>query len=122
MQYASKILAWILIISMLFMGCYTSTIINTEGSDRKEISSGRIESLVLKDSSQYVFQVPARIINDTVVGTSYGRSVKVPLSAVAKVTLKRSDPVKTAFLVLGIGAGAVVLYWGIYWAQFAWGR
>lgn len=68
MTKVGKAVAWACLFSPLFMGCYSSTMIDPAGDERGRIYSGKIEYVVTKDSARYEFVKSPAIDNGRIVG------------------------------------------------------
>lgn len=108
METATKTIAWVCISSTLFVGCYSSMLIDPKGDGRDKIYSDRIRYVVTKDSTKYVFATPPTVSNDAIVGVANNESVSIPLSSVSEVYVTKSEPGKTMGVVL-LGATVVAV-------------
>jgi hypothetical protein len=94
MKTISKAVAWACIVSTLFMGCYSSALIDPKGDEREKIYSGDIEYVIKKDGTKQVFTkhvffahyfaAHPTVITDT---------IRVPVKKT--VLIPRSDVVRT---------------------------
>jgi hypothetical protein len=82
MKTTCKIIAVACIFSTLFMGCYSSGLIEPTGDERDKMYSDNIEYVILKDGTKHEFYTPPSITNDVIVGKTK-HSVSIPLSDVA---------------------------------------
>jgi hypothetical protein len=117
MNRITKTVSWVSIFSTLFMGCYTSTLIDPTGDDKGKIDSEKILYVVTNDNMKYRFQEPPRIVNDSIIGIVNGKEVTLPMSDVKSVCVKEKG-VSTAFIVF-LGTGLVVM--GVVVAIIAYG-
>ncbi len=120
MNTTCKVIAWICIASMLFAGCYTSTLIETRGNALPLLDAGKIDYVVTKDGTTYLFAAAPQITKDSIAGelkataapgcgddpTAWkkapkGATVSLRVADVAQVNVRESRP--------GYGAGTVVL-------------
>jgi len=165
MKTVGKIVAWLCIFSTLFVGCYSSALIDPSGNERSKIYSGDIEYVIMKDGTKQVFTnhpffihyfathpscvddtirvpvektvliaksdvvrtyagneqddsegvlfvvtkdsaryplaFPYTYVGDSLVGPTLIKSVPIPLSDVAQVSVSRIDALRT---VLGVAA------------------
>jgi len=119
MKKVGKVALWVSIFSTLFMGCYSSAMIDPKGDEKEKIYSGKIASVVTKDGTKYEFDKAPTIVNDTIVGegkvsTEAGfitKQVSIPLSDVVKVNVKEFDLGKTIWggvAIVGV-AGTIML-------------
>jgi hypothetical protein len=106
-----KAVAWISIVSTLWMGCYSSALIEPTADEKENIHTDRINFVVAKDGKKYEFEKPPVVVNDTIVGgrTKFTWRTKVneeetliPDSDVAWVELSPSG--KTECVVTKAGA------------------
>ena len=110
MNALSKIVAGICIFSTLFMGCYSSSMIDFAGGEKEKIYSNDITSVLTKDGKKYEFETPPVVSNDTIVGVAkvsgYTQVKKdetsIPQSDVAYVGISNSGSI--AFVVTKAGA------------------
>lgn len=115
MGTATKAMAWVSIFSTLFMGCYSSVLVDLKRDEKDRLSSYRIKYVVTKDSRKYEFEKPPAVVKDSIVGKvkiplSRGyltEQVTIPISDVTEVYAEELNRLGTVYLVLGI-AGAVV--------------
>lgn len=110
MEKGAKIVACVCIFSILFTGCYSSAMVEATGSANNEIYTDNIEYVITNDGTKYVFEFPATVVKNSIVGTSGNKQVSIPLADVSKVYVTKSNPVGTSFLVLGIVAVAAIVY------------
>jgi hypothetical protein len=116
MNALGKVVAWVCIFSTLFMGCYSAVIMEPTGEGKEKIQSERIFYVVTRDSVRYDFETRPTVVRDTIAGEWQmpveGGFIKkhcaIPMSEVAYVSVKKSDP-ETTGMVLGIAAAAVLL-------------
>lgn len=107
MGTSRKLVVHFCIISILFMGCSGSVLIDPTGPDRDKIYSKDITQVITSDSTKYTFDVPPVIVNDSIVGgvkvpVAGGMMIKhvtIPISEVAEVSVSEVDTMAT---VLGI--------------------
>ena len=108
---------WACIFSVLFVGCYSSTMIEPRGDEREEmyaLYAKTIRKVVTKEGTTYLFgktslfrDEPTTIANDSIVGYSDGKRVSIPFPEVSEVYVREFRPVMTVVAVLG-GVGIVV--------------
>jgi hypothetical protein len=117
MGQAGKGVAWLCIFSTLLWGCYSSAaILEPAGEGQAKLPSGKIFSLVTKDSTRYEFITPATVVEDSIVGkvrvpvggVLMKQRVSIPLSNVAYVSLKKYRPVSTIVLVVAVASGLII--------------
>jgi hypothetical protein len=110
MNKARETVVWVCVFSILFMGCYTSTLVNPTGHKREELDSGNIEYVVTNDGSKFVFDSSPTVSENAIVGMSNHKAVSIPLSEVRRVYLTRLDPMMTSGVILTIvvAAGMIV--------------
>lgn len=119
MKRGSTIVAWTSIFSTLFMGCYSSAMIDPAGEERERITSSRIDSVLSKDGTMYEFQTQPTVTSEAIVGeakvrpSGLKRVVSVPVSEVAHVYVSELDLLATAvcttLVVLGTFASILVI-------------
>ena len=102
MKKARETVAWVCVFSILFMGCYSSALVNPTGHKKEELYSGNIEYVVTNDGSKYVFDSSPTISENAIVGMSNHKAVSIPLSEVRRVYLTKLDPLVTSGVVLTI--------------------
>jgi hypothetical protein len=73
MNTTVKLIAWTGIFSILFMGCYTASMIDPNGAEKEKIYSGQIKYVVTKDGTQYEFKRPPTVVKDAIVGEAETR-------------------------------------------------
>lgn len=56
MNATMKLTAWICKFSSGLLGCTSTTLIQPEGENGEKLSSGEIESVVMKDGTKYEFE------------------------------------------------------------------
>jgi hypothetical protein len=91
MNTPGKVVAGICIFSTLFMGCYSSSIIDFAGDEKEKMYANDVTSVLTKDGKKYDFETPPGVVNDTIVGVArfaWYREVNqeessIPLSNVA---------------------------------------
>ena len=113
MDTGRKIIAWLCMVSTLLTGCTSTTLVEPERDGVSVIHSGRIASVIMKDGTEYTFTDPPEVIDDVIVGTLDIRvtegimkfPVALPLSEVARVTVREENAVGT---VLAIGTITVL--------------
>jgi len=129
MKAAQKLVACLCSFGTLLIGCYSTLVIDPAGSEKGQIYSCRIVSLVTKDSTMYEFRGPPAIVRDTVVGLvedkvparGETKRVSVPLSDVAFVVTRVQPPtpmflmpgILGVFLVMGLIGSARSI--GVHW-------
>jgi hypothetical protein len=104
MQRGIATVACVLVFSVLFMGCYSSAMVDPAGSDGGSMYAGSIEFVVTKDGTKHVFDIPATVVNNAIVGTSNGKPVSIPMSDVSKVYVTNPDTTGTT-----VGVVVVIL-------------
>jgi hypothetical protein len=109
MKSSGKIVAWLCIFSILFMGCYTPALIDPKGEEKDKIYSNDIQSVVMKDGTEIVFDRTPDIVKDTIVGTTNCGQVSLPLANVASAGIREIDWTATAIAVGLTGAVAVAV-------------
>jgi hypothetical protein len=122
MRRAGNVVAWTCIFSSLFVGCYSSAMIDPTGEDKERAYLGEICYLVRNDSTKYWFEKPPALVNDSIVGVaSFYRSrvrnterVSIPLSEVTMACVNEPDPLATTVLVVAI-AGTVAVAIATTW-------
>ena len=109
MNATMRLTAWICIFSTGLLGCTSTTLIQPEGENQEKLSSGEIESVVMKDGTKYEFEGTQKgtIAAGMVRGISGGKTVAIPISDVDRMLVRESDTVLT-ILLLGVGTAAVV--------------
>lgn len=116
MKRVIKVVAIVCIFSTLFMGCYSSTLIDPRGEERNRIYEGEIRSVVTKEGAKYEFEIPPTIANDAIVGVirtlpgPTAHQVSIPISEVAEVSVSEfstEQTVRAGVLVLAI-AGTIL--------------
>jgi hypothetical protein len=118
MAKAGKITACACIFSTLFMGCYTTALIDPAGEEKGKVFSNEILQVVTKDSVEYAFDQPANIVNDTIVGVIgvpvkegiLKKTVSIPLSNVSTVTV---NDFSVLWTVVVAGTAVGLLLWMI---------
>ena len=93
-------------VSVLFMGCYSSAMLVPTDLDKGQHYSGNIEYIVTNDSTKYVFDFPPAISNNAIVGMSNTRQMSIPLADVSKICVKESHATP---IVFGIVAFAITV-------------
>jgi hypothetical protein len=120
MEKASKGVAWICIFSTLVMGCKTTHVVGATDEIQRKVHSGEIVKVLAKDGTEYVFERPATVVHDTIVGRAQirigegymVRHVSLPLSTVASVSVREHDSTAT-WLFVGSVVLPGLLIWGI---------
>jgi hypothetical protein len=108
MKKVGVTVSWVCVFSTLSMGCYSSALIDPRGNEKDKLSPGTIEYVIMNDSTKCEFDNAPIIVKDAIIGQMNGKEVTLPLSDVALVYVKNSNPTATTFLVLGM-VGMVVL-------------
>lgn len=116
MKPVGRVIAWICIFCTLFMGCYSSVMVDPTGPDKQKICSETITSVVTRDGREYEFDIPPSIINDAIVGvitvwpgpTTY--QVSIPISDLARVSMSELDTGRTIGAIVGsLGIVGVIM-------------
>ena len=68
MKGVGRVVAWTCIFSTLFMGCYSSVLIDPTGEEKEKMYSGEIQAVITKQGTKYWFEKPPTIVNDAIVG------------------------------------------------------
>ena len=96
-------------------GLFLSSVLACTRWQPQEISPERVVSemkpsriLVTRSDSARVEIVQPRVSGDSLISSGPGTPVSIPLSAVAKVSVRKGDPGATVGLLLVIGAVGVV--------------
>jgi hypothetical protein len=98
MQEVSKGVAWMCIFSMLYLGCYSSTIVGPTDNGKVRLLSNRILFVVTKDSVKYIFDKKPIVVNDTIVGEF--RSIPISNVSYASIADKeRTLPARIDYVV-----------------------
>jgi hypothetical protein len=82
MGKASKGVAWLCIFSALLIGCYSSALIDPNGTQRTKIYKGEIEYVIMQDGTKQVFSTPPTV-KDSVI--HFNQPVALAMRDVAKV-------------------------------------
>ena len=106
----TKIIAGVCIFSTLFMGCFSSVLIEPTDAENARMNSRYIDIVVTKDGKKYEFENPPVVANDSLLGeatvTGYGEvnqeETSIPLSDLALVS--KSNSGTTEFVVTKAGA------------------
>ena len=108
----TKFTAWLCIFSSGLLGCTSTTLIQPEGENQERLSSGEIESVVMKDGTKYEFEGNQKgtLAAGMVRGISAGKTVALPLSDVDKVVVRENDTVLTTIAVIAGGAALVAIF------------
>jgi hypothetical protein len=101
MESTHRFLTCLCPVITLLTGCYTSTFVYPPSNIREE--SGSIEYMTAKGGTKYVFDEKPDIVQDSVVGTVNGRQVKIPVSDVVTVRMRKLNWAATTATVVGIG-------------------
>jgi hypothetical protein len=109
MKRSVKIVAWLCIFSIHYMGCYSSTMVDPAGADKEKVDPDWIYNVVTKDSTKYAFDYPAKIVKDSVVGDVVGEQVSIPLSDVALVSGDEFNHDKTVSFVVATVVSILLL-------------
>ena len=112
MNATMKLTAWICIFSAGLLSCTSTTLIQPEGENQEKLSSGEIESVVMKDGTKYEFEGNQKgtVVAGMVRGISGGKAVAIPLSDVDKVLVRESNTGLTILaVVVGTVAGVVAV-------------
>ncbi len=123
MKAPGIVVAWICISTTLFAGCYSSALVDPTGPEKEKVYSGRIESVLTKDGTHYVFRTAPNIVNGAIVGVIEAaknpgimiedvKQVSIPISDVESISVSEIDAVRTGLGVL-VGVGAVVIIYGV---------
>jgi hypothetical protein len=98
MDRAGRIVAWLCIFSLLLTGCYTPSLIDATGEERKKIyATDEVYYVITKDSIKHVFDYPPVVTNDTIMGQvtkEIAKEVSIPLSDLAQVGESRSGTIE----------------------------
>ena len=108
--------AWICILSVALMSCYTTTTIDPGGVERERMHVRTIKLVVTHDGMRYTFDEPKlAVIGDSlIIGVKDRKSVVIPISEARAVYVDEPDTGKTVLTLLGVAAlifviGAVVV-------------
>lgn len=106
-----KCTAWFCVFTTGLLGCTSSTIIEPESETWGKSETSEIESVVLKDGTNYEFEGNQKgtIVAGFVRGISAGQAIAVPLGQISHMTVREGDTVRTVLLVAGVTVGVVVL-------------
>ena len=109
MNATMRLTAWICIFSTGLLGCTSTTLYKPDDENQEKLSSGEVESVIMKDGTKYEFEGNHKgtISAGMVRGISGGKTVALPLSDVDKMLVRESNTVLTVLLV-AVGAVAVV--------------
>jgi hypothetical protein len=107
MERTYRFLTCLCLVGTFLTGCYTSRFIYPPSDIREE--SGSIEYMTAKGGAKYVFDDAPDIVQDSVVGTVNGRQVKIPVSDVLTVRMRKIDWAATTATVVGIGTVAALI-------------
>ncbi len=77
MKATGKIVVWVCIFSFLFMGCYSSVMVDPSGTEKEKIYSGKIESATMKDGTEFAFDPSPIAVSDSIVGIVKGRQPSI---------------------------------------------
>jgi hypothetical protein len=122
-----RVVAWVCIFSTLFMGCYSSVLVDPSGAEKDKLYAGDIEAVTTKDGTEYEFYQPARIDSSAIVGIVVtitreegymSRPVSIPFSDIQSVQVSQYDSAHTLEAVLACTLG-VVLGIGLFYALLA---
>lgn len=110
MNSATRLVTWVCTLSTLFMGCYTSVLVDPTDAENVRTNSGYVDYVVTKDGKRYEFEKSAVVANDKLVGeatvTGYSQvnqeENSVPLTDVAYI--RKSASGKTEYVVTKAGA------------------
>ncbi len=119
MEKLIKTVACLCTLTTLFMGCYTSAMIDPQSNERDKIYSGNIKYLVTKDGRKYVFRTAPNIVNGAIVGVIEAaqnpglmnedvKQVSIPISDVASVSISEIDTPRTVVAVVAV-VGSIAL-------------
>jgi hypothetical protein len=109
-QRGLRTIAWVSIFSNLFIGCYSSALVDPTGSDGGQMYSGTIEFVVTKDGTKHLFDIPATVVKNAIVGTSNGKPIAIPLADITKVYVTNSDTTATTVVVVVVILAAALLF------------
>ena len=110
MQRGIATVAWVSVFSVLFMGCYSSAMVDPAGSDGGSMYTGSIEFVVTKDGTKHVFDIPATVVKNAIVGTSNGKPISIAISDVSKVYATTSDTTGTTVVVVVVILASALLF------------
>jgi hypothetical protein len=108
MTPVNRTVAWTIMCSTLFTGCYSSVLIDPAGEEGNSLRTGEIECVVGKDKRQYVFETPPTVVGDTIIGVAGGDSVSIPLADIYRVQVSQFDVPATVVVSL-VAIGGVIL-------------
>jgi hypothetical protein len=100
------------ILSLLFVGCYSSSVIDVEAGDADSIDPEQIDYVLLKDATKVEFDTTPVIAQDAIVGLSDGQRVTIPLSEVSIVQMRKTFDGTTTLLggvIVGLVGLAVIV-------------
>ena len=115
MGKARKGVSWICILCTFLVGCYSSAA-TVEPNGEGKLPSGKIFSVVTKDSTRYQFDTPATAVGDSIVGkvgistegVATKQRVSIPVTDVAYTSLKIYRPASTIVLVIAVASGLLI--------------
>ena len=112
---ANRRSAWLCLVSLYVVGCYTPTVIRPALEDKNvvfwKISQGDITSVVTTDGIEYLFQPPPAVDEDSIVGEAKVRVTEgllatrasIPLSDVSEISVKEINATLTTIsIVFGV--------------------
>jgi hypothetical protein len=107
MKTVTKAIACVCILSIVFMGCYTSAIIDPTGPDKEKMYSCSIQSVVTKDGKKHVFRTSPDIdscviVGEVIVGLELMRPstehASIPISNVTEISVSEFSTWRTMVL------------------------
>jgi hypothetical protein len=122
MERTGKMVAWACMCSTLFMGCYTSVMVEPTGEGKEKIYSDRIYYVITKDGTKYEFEKAPAIAKDTIVGEVkihmepgfITKQVSIPVSDVVKANVSQFELGSTIWA--GVGTVVLAIFIFVAWA------
>ena len=109
MKRATKIVTIVCVFSILFVGCYTSDLIDPKGVEKEKLYTDDIEAVVTKDGKGHEFDTPANADSTSISGMVLGKQLSVPLSDVQRVQVSSYSPIRT--ILLSLYAGIALIFY-----------
>jgi hypothetical protein len=81
MKMRLKVVAWLCIFSTLLIGCYSSALIDPNGTERKKVYKGEIEYVIMLDGTKQIFSTPPTVKDSVIL---FNQPVAIAMRDVAR--------------------------------------
>jgi hypothetical protein len=124
-----KIVTGVCIFSTLFVGCYSSVLVDPTGDEKDKIYKNNIEMVLTKNGTLYKFDSLARVDSNAIVGMAMiqggkdikAKQVSIPLSDIQRVQVSQFNTANTVVVVVLISGAVAVIVLAASTLRWDWG-